>query len=68
MKINYSFLKIKKEDFPKNLTIEPTNTCNLNCPLCPTGLNSLNRDKRDMTLDEYKSIIEQAKGKVDNII
>ncbi len=67
MKNNYSFLKIKKEDFPKNLTIEPTNTCNLNCPLCPTGLNSLNRDNKNMSLKEYKSIIDQAKDKVDNI-
>lgn len=67
MKINSSFLKREKDKFPKNLTIEPTNRCNLNCPLCPTGLNSLNRDNRNMSLEEYKSIIDQAKGKVDNI-
>jgi len=26
-------------DFPRFLDVELTNTCNLNCIMCPTGMN-----------------------------
>ena len=53
---------------PTSLMIEPTNICNLKCPLCPTGLGVLNRAKRSMTFDEYKMIIDQVKGHVKEIV
>lgn len=53
---------------PTSLMIEPTNICNLKCPLCPTGLGVLNRVKRSMSVDEYKTIIDQVKGYVKEIV
>lgn len=44
--------------FPYMLQIEPTNLCNLKCPLCPTGLNKLERERRHMPLDEFRSIVD----------
>ena len=41
--------------------IEPTNSCNLGCPLCPTGINAKTRDKGLLKLDEFKKLIDQVK-------
>ncbi|MFW6134249.1 MAG: radical SAM/SPASM domain-containing protein [Elusimicrobiota bacterium] len=40
-------------------TIEPANFCNLNCPICETGCGELSRKPRAMSLNEYKTIIDQ---------
>ena len=40
---------------PIKIVIEPTNICNLRCPLCLTGINSLEREKGFMT---YKQFVE----------
>ncbi len=53
---------------PLSLMIEPTNCCNLRCPACPTGTGKLNRPKRMMSLEEFKSIIGQVKGYTDEIV
>ena len=52
---------------PFSLDIEPTNACNLHCPTCPTGSGKMNRSKRMMSFAEYKRIIDQVKGNVNNI-
>lgn len=44
--------------YPYILQIEPTSICNLACPLCPAGEKSLTRKQRHMTLNEFKSIID----------
>jgi radical SAM protein with 4Fe4S-binding SPASM domain len=44
--------------YPVMLQIEVTNLCNLACPLCPAGRNELNRERRNMTLDEFRSIVD----------
>ena len=46
--------------FPYILQIEPTNFCNLSCTVCPAAANKrdLNRDRRHMSLSEFKSIID----------
>ena len=64
--INWLAMKDKKIDtvtfkaagFPYMLQIEPTNTCNLKCPLCPVGSNELNRKPRHMKLEEFISLID----------
>jgi len=43
------------------LQIEPTSRCNLRCPLCPVGRGELGRPKRDLTLPEFKAIIEDVR-------
>lgn len=46
---------------PWALSIEPNNTCNLNCIACPVGNNSLSRDTGYMDIQVFKNIISQTK-------
>lgn len=41
--------------------IDTTNICQLKCPLCHTGLGTVNRDKGIMHIDLYKQTIDQIK-------
>jgi MoaA/NifB/PqqE/SkfB family radical SAM enzyme len=45
--------------YPAILMIEPTNFCNLKCPLCPTGNDSLTAPKGYMDFEDYKKIIDE---------
>jgi MoaA/NifB/PqqE/SkfB family radical SAM enzyme len=44
---------------PMNITIEPTNACNLGCPVCETGAGILGRETGHMTLAEFQTIIDK---------
>lgn len=44
---------------PVNITIEPTNMCNLKCSVCETGAGLLGREKGCMTLERFKVIIDK---------
>ena len=44
---------------PPIVMIEPTNICNLKCPLCPSGNNTLKRTKGYMKFDVFKKIIDE---------
>lgn len=44
---------------PVNITIEPNNTCNLRCPVCETGNGELGRPNRQMTLSDFRTIIQK---------
>jgi radical SAM protein with 4Fe4S-binding SPASM domain len=44
---------------PILLTVEPTNACNLGCPICETGAGVLGRKIKNMPLDEFKYILNQ---------
>lgn len=58
----YSSMKLKQPKVwgrPLSLFIEPTNVCNLRCPLCPTGNNSTTKAKGMMALEDYKRIIDE---------
>lgn len=62
-------LKITKYIFfPTELIIEPTNFCNLHCPLCPTGSNQLKRLKGYMNFFLFQKIIDESKFYVDRIL
>lgn len=39
---------------PNGIMIEPYSNCNYQCPLCPSGLKILKRNKVQMTFDEFK--------------
>jgi radical SAM protein with 4Fe4S-binding SPASM domain len=42
---------------PITAMIEPTNYCNLHCPLCPTGAGLINRKSENLSLSDFKIII-----------
>lgn len=44
---------------PPVLTIEPTNICNLRCPLCTTGAGEMERANGKMDLNTFQNIIEK---------
>lgn len=45
--------------FPISVSIEPTTSCNLRCPECPSGLRSFKRVTGMLSLDLLKKIINQ---------
>ena len=49
--------------FPPVVVIEPTNICNLKCPLCPSGNGTLKRQKGYMDFSLFKKIIDEIKDK-----
>ena len=51
--------EIKLSSMPYHLVIEPTNVCNLACPLCPTGIGAKTRSKGVMSLNQFKEIIDK---------
>ena len=56
----YLAKKARPNSYPSILMVEPTNFCNLHCPLCPTGNNSLKREKGYMPLPGFKKIIDES--------
>lgn len=49
--------------YPPVLMIEPTNICNLKCPLCPSGNGSLKRERGYMDFEIFKKTIDEVKDK-----
>ena len=56
--------KIVLESMPYNVVIEPTNVCNLQCPLCSTGIDAKTRQKGILKLENFKKLIDQMKDYV----
>jgi radical SAM protein with 4Fe4S-binding SPASM domain len=44
---------------PWAASIEPTTSCNLRCPECPTGMRSLSRSKGNLTLVVFSKILDK---------
>ena len=44
---------------PFNISIEPTTTCNLGCPECPSGLKSFTRDTGTLDILFYKRLLNE---------
>ncbi|MGD2174578.1 MAG: radical SAM protein [Candidatus Brocadiaceae bacterium] len=47
---------------PPAIQIEPTNLCNLRCPLCPTGAGQMQRGKGCMSMATFRRILEELEG------
>ena len=43
---------------PYILFLDPCNYCNLRCPLCPTGLNDLNREQAMLSFEHFKQYFD----------
>ncbi|HOT36959.1 MAG TPA: radical SAM protein [Candidatus Latescibacteria bacterium] len=48
---------------PPVLMVEPTNVCNLHCPLCPSGNGTLRRKRGYMDFDLFRRAIDEISGK-----
>jgi radical SAM protein with 4Fe4S-binding SPASM domain len=44
---------------PMNVTIEPTNVCNLECPVCETGAGVLGRTAGHMSMEQFRTILDK---------
>lgn len=53
--------KTSLQSWPYIYIIDPCNACNLRCPLCPTGAQTLGRPTKMMSFDCYRSVIDQVK-------
>jgi radical SAM protein with 4Fe4S-binding SPASM domain len=49
-------------EFPDVIDIELTNTCNLKCPMCPTGRRELTRKRGFMSWEVYLKIMKELKN------
>jgi radical SAM protein with 4Fe4S-binding SPASM domain len=49
---------------PVMMMVEPTNFCNLKCPLCPSGNGEMTRARGRMDLDDYKRLIDEISGHI----
>jgi radical SAM protein with 4Fe4S-binding SPASM domain len=47
--------------FPISISIEPTTSCNLRCPECPSGLRSFTRPTGMLEKDLFEKIIDEQK-------
>ena len=52
---------LEVKSLPYHIVLEPTNACNLRCPLCPTGLELSDRKKGIAKLDEIKKFLYSIK-------
>jgi radical SAM protein with 4Fe4S-binding SPASM domain len=53
---------------PPAIQIEPTNVCNLRCPLCPTGSGSSRRKSGSMPLGTFRQIIRELEDTLVSVI
>jgi radical SAM protein with 4Fe4S-binding SPASM domain len=58
IKMGYRFKLSKAINMPKMITIEPTNHCNLKCPLCPTGEGDTSVEYGLFKLGKYKKVVD----------
>jgi radical SAM protein with 4Fe4S-binding SPASM domain len=66
--ISYSFHSAKVLGRPVHITIEPANICNLQCPVCETGAGQLKRAKGQLSLGQFKIIIDQIYSQTNTIL
>ncbi|MFC2157498.1 radical SAM/SPASM domain-containing protein [Acidobacteriota bacterium] len=56
---NYKRGSVHFRHQPTHIWVEPTNHCNLNCIMCPTGANKVHIEKGFMELDLFKRIVDE---------
>ena len=56
--------KLILESMPYQIDIEPTNICNLECPLCSTGVDAQTRKKGMINYERFKILVDEIKDTV----
>ena len=59
IKLSYHCGISKLWSMPKKLALDPTNHCDLKCPLCPTGFGDKTVDRGLMKLEQFKPVIDR---------
>ncbi len=63
LNITYYFSAITRKAFykgmPASISIEPTTSCNLQCPECPSGLRKFTRATGSLSEETFNRIVEQ---------
>jgi len=60
--INKRFLQHLELAMPHIVHVGVTTRCNLKCPACPTGANSLGRPSQDLDFDVYTRMVDELRG------
>ena len=58
IKLGYRLGLSKAISMPKLITVEPTNHCDLKCPLCPTGIGDKSVEYGLLRLEKFKKVID----------
>jgi MoaA/NifB/PqqE/SkfB family radical SAM enzyme len=58
IKLGYRLGFSKAIGMPKLITLDPTNHCNLKCPLCPTGIGDTSVAYGLFKLEKYKKVVD----------
>ncbi len=45
--------------YPPILMVEPTNICNLKCPMCPSGNGDMARPRGQLKFEDFKSLMDE---------
>lgn len=53
---------------PTSISLEPTTSCNLRCPECPSGLRNFTRPTGMLADDVYKSVIDELAPRLSYLI
>ena len=66
--ISYLYAMMSKRPLqwgkPMSISIEPTTSCNLRCPECPSGLRSFTRSEGNLDIVFFKDIIGQIQSEL----
>ena len=62
------FKTSKRFAYPTSISIEPTTTCNLQCPECPAGLRAFTRKTGNISTELYTKIINEFAPYLTNLI
>jgi len=57
--VSKAFNKNIRWGLPYAFSVEPTTSCNLRCPECPSGLRSFTRDTGSVGIDKFQHIVDQ---------
>ena len=51
--------RLKPWSMPLHMQFEIANYCNLQCPVCPTGIHAIDRKKQVMPVELFESVVDQ---------
>ncbi len=56
--------KPRHRGMPVGISVEPTTSCNLRCPECPSGLRKFTRPQGKIPIEGFQNVIDQLKAEL----